>query len=230
MPILASNHFGPPNQDLGLIQRYRFSFELILNADNLTTPVSQSTTEIQFDITEGESVQEIALRLHNAELIADPHIFQVYLIWTGLDTSVQVGRYSLTRNMSSVDIAGELQDSTPEEISFNVLAGWRMEEIAASLPTSGLSITPEEFLNTAKELLTTAGIHSRPVHQLKDFFSRDLTCFRGTLQQMILVSLLTQNAFLYISPEMVSRFQYAGFGRLPGSDTCIHSGTGSDYS
>ncbi|MFC2063675.1 endolytic transglycosylase MltG [Chloroflexota bacterium] len=209
MPILASNHFGPPNQNLGLVQKFRFSFELILNADKLTAPVGQSTTEIQFDITEGESVQDIALRLHNDELIADPYIFQMYLIWTGLDTSVQVGRYSLARNMSSVDIAGELQDSTPEEISFNVLAGWRMEEIAASLPTSGLSITPEEFLNTAKELMSTPEFI--PIgSSVEGFLFPGSYLLPRDTSANDLVSLLTQNMFLYLSQEMVSRFQLQG--------------------
>ena len=33
---------------------------------------------------------------------------------------------------------------------FGVLAGWRIEEIAAVLPTSGLDITPDEFLAAAR--------------------------------------------------------------------------------
>jgi UPF0755 protein len=49
-----------------------------------------------------------------------------------------------------VDIARELQDATPEQISFTVLPGWRMEEIAASLATSGLNITSDEFLAAAR--------------------------------------------------------------------------------
>ncbi len=36
------------------------------------------------------------------------------------------------------EVARELQDATPEEMTFVVLPGWRMEEIAASLPTSGI--------------------------------------------------------------------------------------------
>jgi UPF0755 protein len=31
-------------------------------------------------------------------------------------------------------------------VTFHILPGWRKEEIAASLPTSGLNISPEEFL------------------------------------------------------------------------------------
>jgi UPF0755 protein len=35
------------------------------------------------------------------------------------------------------------------EVTFTVLPGWRMEEIAASLPTSGLEFTPKAFLAAA---------------------------------------------------------------------------------
>jgi UPF0755 protein len=35
-------------------------------------------------------------------------------------------------------------------VTFTVLPGWRMEEIAASLPTSGLDISPEAFLAAAR--------------------------------------------------------------------------------
>jgi UPF0755 protein len=52
--------------------------------------------------------------------------------------------------MSAINIAREFQDATSSEVRFVVLPGWRMEEIAASLPTSGLAITPEEFLTLTR--------------------------------------------------------------------------------
>ena len=79
-------------------------------------------------------------------MIRDEESFRAYLIYSGLDTSIQAGEYRLSAAMSAIDIAHELQDATSAEIEFVVLPGWRMEEIAASLPTSGLPFTPEEFL------------------------------------------------------------------------------------
>jgi len=52
--------------------------------------------------------------------------------------------------MSAIDVARELQDATPEEVTFVILPGWRIEEIAASLSTSGLAITPGEFISAAQ--------------------------------------------------------------------------------
>jgi UPF0755 protein len=66
-----------------------------------------------------------------------------------LDTSLQAGDFTLSPALSIVDIARELQDATPEQITFVILPGWRMEEIAMSLSTSGLNVTPDEFMAAA---------------------------------------------------------------------------------
>jgi UPF0755 protein len=209
IPILASNSYGSPSYELGLVQRYKYAVDLIVNGDGLSKSTGNPAVDIQFEIVEGDSVREIADRLQLVGLIPDAHIFQVYLIWTGLDTSVQAGKYKLSNSMNAIQIAGELQDATPDEISFNVLAGWRMEEIAASLPTSGLDITPEEFLLSVRDLgnlldylpygssgegFLFPGSYSLPRHASADD----------------LVSLLIQNASLYISPDLIQQFQLKG--------------------
>jgi UPF0755 protein len=50
----------------------------------------------------------------------------------------------------AVGIAEYMQDPRSHEINFAILPGWRLEEIAASLPSSGLAITPEEFLSVTR--------------------------------------------------------------------------------
>ncbi|MCL4822958.1 MAG: hypothetical protein KJZ57_01955, partial [Anaerolineales bacterium] len=69
--------------------------------------------------------------------------FLDYLVYTGLDTSLQAGDYHFGANLSIIDVARAMQDITPLDVTFIVLPGWRMEEIAASLPTSGLDAAPE---------------------------------------------------------------------------------------
>ena len=44
-----------------------------------------------------------------------------------------------------------MQDATPTVIPYHVLAGWRLEEIAANLPFSGLDIDPQDFLKAASQ-------------------------------------------------------------------------------
>ena len=74
-----------------------------------------------------------------------------YLQYSGLDRSLQAGDYNLSASMSTIEIARALQDATPSQVDFVILPGWRIEEVAAALPTSGLEISPEEFLATARD-------------------------------------------------------------------------------
>lgn len=43
-----------------------------------------------------------------------------------------------------------MQDATPSEVTFQILPGWRLDEIAAALPTSGLQFSPASFLKAAR--------------------------------------------------------------------------------
>jgi UPF0755 protein len=106
--------------------------------------------EQSFTVEIGESVASVSNRLQSVGLIQDAESFRSYLIYSGLDTSIQAGEYQLSTAMSALDIAHELQDATPEEVTFVVLPGWRVEEIAESLSTSGLPITYDEFLSATK--------------------------------------------------------------------------------
>jgi len=116
----------------------------------LTQPLDGSGAEQSFTIEIGEAVGSVANHLESVGLIRDAEAFRSYLIYSGLDTSIQAGDYQLSTAMSAMDIARQLQDATPEEVTFVVLPGWRVEEIANSLPTSGLSITYDEFLSAVK--------------------------------------------------------------------------------
>jgi len=149
-PMLAAQSYGPPSPYLSSWQRFSYSTSLLWNAGNLTIPPNPNGTEQVFVIETGESVFTISTNLQVAGLIREASTFRVYLVWTGLDTSVQAGNFRLSPAMTAIEIAHALQDATPSEVAFGVLAGWRMEEIAAALPTSGLEITPEAFLSAAR--------------------------------------------------------------------------------
>ena len=150
VPALAKRWYGPPSPALSTIDRLEYSFRLLWYGNTLTHPLNTTGVEQPFTIEPGEGVPSIAIRLDEVGLIRSASAFRAYLIYTGLDTSIQAGDYQLSPALSIVDIARELQDATPEQVTFVILPGWRMEEIAASLATSGLEITPEEFLAAAR--------------------------------------------------------------------------------
>jgi UPF0755 protein len=149
IPALTNRQYGMPSPALGPLDRLEYSVRLLWYGGMLTQPLNPGGVEQPFTIEPGEGVPSIAIRLEEVGLIRSAAAFRTYLSYTGLDTSVQAGEYQLSPALSIVDIARELQDATPEQITFVILPGWRMEEIAASLSTSGLEITREEFLAAA---------------------------------------------------------------------------------
>ena len=120
-------------------------------------PIDVFGVEQAFEIALGESPASIASRLEEARLIPDAGAFTDYLVYRGLDTTVQAGDYTLNPRSTPLEIANALQDATPKEVTLTILEGWRLEEIAATLPTSGLEFSPETFLSA-----TSAGPEGYP--------------------------------------------------------------------
>jgi len=150
LPALASYYYGPPNPSLGSWQLIKTSGTLLWYDGLLVHPASIYGPEQDFVVEPGEPVASIASRLQRAGLLQDAGTLSTYLVYSGLDTTIQAGKYRFSPSMSPIDIAKALQDATPAQVDFTILPGWRMEEIAASLPTSGLNPTPKQFLEAAK--------------------------------------------------------------------------------
>lgn len=150
IPSQATWTYGAPSPALSLPQRIQYSALLLWYDGLLTSPRDVNGAEQTFIVEHGEPVDSIASRLELMGLIRNAEAFRSYLIYSGQDITIQSGEYKLSAAMSAINIARELQDATPEEVTFVILPGWRMEEIAEALPTSGLSITPEEFITAAR--------------------------------------------------------------------------------
>ncbi|MEJ2264525.1 MAG: endolytic transglycosylase MltG [Anaerolineales bacterium] len=144
--------FGPPASHLELSQRLRLSAQLLMQSEDLTRPVYPLGEQRPFQVAWGESLPAIASRLQAEGLIHNADVFQAYLQYAGLDTTLQAGNYVISPAMTPLEIAHALQDATPSEVTLTILAGWRMDEIAETLPTSGLEISPAEFLAGADDI------------------------------------------------------------------------------
>jgi len=149
IPVQAARLFGKPSARLDPLERVYLSGLLLYQANDLTLPADPYGQEQSFEVTLGESPLSIVSRLQENGLITNGEAFRRYLIYSGLDTTLQAGEYTLSPGMTPLEIAAALQDPTPGEVSVHVLSGWRLEEIAASLPTTGLEFSPEEFLQAA---------------------------------------------------------------------------------
>jgi UPF0755 protein len=149
LPHQAELAFGPPAAGIEFSQRIYLSYLLLSQQAILKHPSDVAGIVRPFQVELGESTYAITQRLQDEEFVSDAQALRNYLIYSGKDTSIQAGEYSLSSRMSPIEIAQRLQDATPGEVTFHVLPGWRMEEIAAALPTSGLSFSPEAFMAAA---------------------------------------------------------------------------------
>lgn len=138
--------FGKPADTLGFRQKLLFSAQLLLARNDLNKSTNANIDEQDFIINQAESVTSVAVRLKEAGLIPNAEIFRIYLIYSGLDTGLQAGKFKLSPSSTPIGIAHKLQNFSPTEVEFNILPGWRAEEIAAVLPTSGLTISPADFM------------------------------------------------------------------------------------
>jgi UPF0755 protein len=142
----ATQLFGAPTNNISSEQRLYLSLQLLLQEQTLSNPLDPNGLPRPFSIDFGESTASVIQRLENEGIIQSAQALRTYLVYKGLDITLQAGEYTLSPAQSPVEIAYSLQDATPSTVRFRILPGWRMEEIAQSLPTSGLTITPDEFL------------------------------------------------------------------------------------
>jgi UPF0755 protein len=210
IPVRAARLYGPPAPSLSLPQRVQYSALLLWYDGLLTQPLDPSGSEQTFTIEIGESVDSVANHLQSVGLIRDAESFRAYLVYSGLDTSIQAGAYQLSTAMSALDIAHELQDATPEEVTFVVLPGWRMEEVAGSLLTSGLAITYDEFLSAAKkpprgfDFLAGADTVEGFLYPDSYVFSRSISSAEEMIAEML------RNFAAHLTPELRNGVEQQG--------------------
>ena len=209
VPSQASRIYGRPAPGLTLPQRVQYSALLLWYDGLLTHPLDSGGTEQSFTIEMGEPVDSVANHLESVGLIRDAESFRTYLVYAGLDTSIQAGEYQLSTAMSAIGIGHQLQDAAPQEVTFVVLPGWRVEEIAESLPTSGLPITYDEFLAAAQtppqefDFLSAAD-------SVEGFLYPDSYIFPREISAGEMVNELVRNSALHLTLDLKNGFEKQG--------------------
>jgi UPF0755 protein len=146
----ADTQFGPPSPNLSSRQRLTLAIVLVWQANDITQAVNPTGSEVPFTIFSGESVPSITGRLWEAGLITNPGALRSYLQYTGLDTRLQAGEYILSPGLNAIQIALEMQTSISPNVTLVILGGWRVEEISAALPSTGLEISTADFLQAVQ--------------------------------------------------------------------------------
>jgi len=150
-PLHIESEYGKPAPGISIINRIYYSLRLLAYEDDLLSPLNAAGSMQNFKIEPGESTFSVIHRLQSEGLIKNSEAMRIYLQYSGLDTSLQAGNHSLSPAMTPLEIAAVIQSLNQTVIEFSILPGWRVEEIAASLPTSGLQISPEQFIQSARQ-------------------------------------------------------------------------------
>jgi UPF0755 protein len=154
IPRQAVLYFGTPADYLSLTQKVSLSTRLYLHRADLIEPCNLAGGDQEFTILLGESVGSITNRLQENGLIRNSNSLQMYLVYSGIDTQIQAGDYTLSPSSTAIEMAHQLLDATPDKVTIVILPGWRMEEIAASLPSAGIDASPAEFIQAARSPAT----------------------------------------------------------------------------
>ena len=209
----AEATFGPASPTLSRSQRLLLAITLVMQTDELSRAVNPTGAATDFTILPGESVPSITQRLWEAGLISNPGAFRSYLQYKGMDTTLQAGDFTISATMSAIEIAQEMQSSVSEEVTLVILAGWRVEEVAASLPTSGIEFTPNQFVQ-AMEILPQQYSFSAelPGSSLEGFlFPDSYTLPRQAAAEQLLATIL-RNFDNQVNAEIRAGFANQGLG------------------
>lgn len=205
VPYMAASTVGPASDRLSNPQRFQYSALMLWYDGLVTNPLDSSAGEVAFQIQEGESAYVVASRLEQAGIIRSADAFVAYLIYSGLDTGLQMGEFQLSPALAAIQVAQRLQDATPTQVKFVVLPGWRLEEVAAAMPTSGLSISEEQFLQAARNPLSNYDFMPQGASAEGFLFPGEYTLPRA-IQADQLVALLMSNTALALNGEVRSAF------------------------
>lgn len=151
LPSIIEDEFGKSAPGMSLLNRFYYAIQLLVYEDDLITPLDPAGIFQNFTIKVNEPASSVIYRLQSEGLIKNAEAMRIYLLYSGLDTALKAGTHQLSSAMSPVEIANTIQTMNQIVIDFSVLPGWRVEEIAASLPTSGLQITPQQFIQSSRQ-------------------------------------------------------------------------------
>lgn len=150
VPTLAEGSFGPVAENLTPMQRWTYSLQVLVNENRLNMPKSLVESQTIFTIPSGASVTSVAMALEQNGYISSWEAFRFYVIYKGMDTQIKAGDFKLSPSMTAIEISQSIQSAYSADVPFYIYPGWRAEEIAAALPSSGIEVTPEEFMAVVK--------------------------------------------------------------------------------
>ncbi|MFZ2202435.1 MAG: endolytic transglycosylase MltG [Microgenomates group bacterium] len=93
-------------------------------------PVSNDTTKVEFLITPGQSIDQIADTLSQAKLIRSRTVFKLTVFRLNIAKKIQAGYFFLSPSQTTAEIAQSLTKASTKQAWVTIPEGFRREEIA----------------------------------------------------------------------------------------------------
>ena len=108
----------------------------------------EDPAEYAFEISSGDSLNRVATNLENAGLIRSRSIFKYYCDFAGMSQKIQVGSYTLKKDMNMTEIAELLTkgDGNPTVRNITLIPGETVEDFANRLVKNGVLENADAFL------------------------------------------------------------------------------------
>lgn len=114
------------------------------------TPVGEAGQEVQINIPEGSSGDQIASILSTNHIIEDPKTYYAAVRQLGADTSIKPGDYVFTTGQDPIEVVQQLVDGpNVEGVRLTIQEGLTVEQTAARVEEV-FGISSDEFLAQAK--------------------------------------------------------------------------------
>lgn len=110
---------------------------------------AQGAKEALFEIDRGEGTYSISERLYSRGLINSKVLFNLYILITNKQTSLQAGSYKVPAGYSVRELV-ELFQKGRDDKTVTFLEGWRVEEIAREASSKFENVGYEQFIEKAK--------------------------------------------------------------------------------
>jgi UPF0755 protein len=200
---------GEPDASLSFSQRVFYEVSFFVYQGSINQP-SNLTGETIFTIESGEPLDMVIAALQEQGIISDRKLLRNMLVYTGADRRILPGKYQIPGGSSLREVAWRLQDINASLIDFVILPGWRKEEIAEALPTSGLAIPMDKFLAIVNSPLNVADLVDAETLSHEGFLAPGRYLFRRDISTTEFINAFVDHSRQILSQDLVKAYANHG--------------------
>ncbi|MFK7804925.1 MAG: endolytic transglycosylase MltG [Anaerolineae bacterium] len=202
---------------LSPVEKVYLQYLLTQQTDVLYSSAGNITEPVVFEIASGQGAGQIASNLQAAGLLNNSELFLNYAHYYGYDRQFEAGRFLIEPKTTVAELAEQLTNAKPFEITLRFLEGWRLEEMAQNFDLlDAPNMSTADFLrltqNPKTEWLTQfpALASLPPGGALEGYLFPDTYVFFPTDSTEDVIEAMLANFEAKVTPEMRQAWGAAG--------------------